>query len=675
MVALGATVASIVVWRSIGHAQLLLRAGSRNNSLSTSLNPEGRVDAMAVEVLAEAARRAGIHLQWVNCPEGPDGALRAKKVDLWPVSVVLPERKAHFYTTGPWLAGERCLVTKGAPPAHWKGVRVAYGLGPESQLLAAAPGAYPVHAQGEVAAVGAICKGEASAAYVLRQSLGAFILRKPEGCESADFHVTPVSGQPIKLGIASTFEHAREADELRVEIGRMAADGSLEELFNKYSLYSVAESANIYQLMDANRRIVMFEWSAVALAIGFTILLWQVRRIREARHIAEKATSAKSEFLANMSHEIRTPLNGIVAMSELLSRSGLNSEQREMAGIVLISSESLMTIVNDILDFSKIEAGRLSVEEIPFDLRQSVSDAVRLFTPRAQEKNLVIHCRVAESIPPMIVGDPVRVRQVLMNLISNAIKFTAQGSIKVEVRATGDPAVGPAALIRVTDTGIGIEPQVSARLFRAFSQADSATTRKYGGTGLGLTIALRLVTLMGGSIGMESAPGEGSTFWFLIPAAAAGVKSDAPARRPTVTTAVTGQKHQNTGKARILIVEDNPVNQMVASRALLTLGYTAEVVAGGEAALEALDCKQFDLILMDCQMPGMDGYAATAEIRRREDGRSRIPIVAMTANPIDGDRERCMAAGMDDYLSKPVRLESLGKMLEYWLERKAEPVA
>jgi len=666
-----ATLASVYAWRPRHHSRLL-RAGIRNNSLSTSLSPEGRVDALAVEVLAEAARRIGIPLRWVDCPEGPDRALRSKKVDLWPVVMALPERKSQFHITDPWLAGERSLVTKGTPPKQWAGVRIAYGLGPESQLLLAAPASLPVHAQGDLAAVAAICTGEASAAYVLTQSLGAFVLRKPGGCEAIDLRVTAVSGKPLKLGIGSTFESAKEADELRMEVGRMVAAGALEELFHKYSLFSSSETAGIYELIDANRRTEVFEYGVAGLAIGLATLLWQLRRIREARRTAEKATSAKSEFLANMSHEIRTPLNGVVAMTELLARSNLDSAQREMARVVLSSSESLMTIVNDILDFSKIEAAGLRVEEIPFDLRVVVEAAVILFTPRAKEKNLTLDCHIAAGLPPMIVGDPTRVRQVLMNLIANAIKFTVEGGISVEVQTAGDPVIGPAAVFRVIDSGIGIEPEAAAKLFRAFSQADSATTRKYGGTGLGLAIGLRLVTLMGGSIGMESEPGRGSTFWFLIPAKGAAppvldvVREAAPAEETALAAACAAW--------RILVVEDNPVNQIVATRALVTLGYLADVVPGGEEALEALKDRRFDLILMDCQMPGMDGYAATAEIRRREKGRSRIPIVAMTANPIDGDRQRCMAAGMDDYLPKPIRLGALEKMLECWLQTKEASV-
>ena len=222
-----------------------------------------------------------------------------------------------------------------------------------------------------------------------------------------------------------------------------------------------------------------------------------------------------------MSHEIRTPLNGIVAMTEVLGRSGLTPEQRDIAAVILNSSESLMTIVNDILDFSKIEAGGMSIEQIAFDVRATVEDAVRLFTPRAQQKGLEIACRIAADVPRMIVGDPLRIRQVLMNLLSNAIKFTETGGINVELARGGNPEQGPALLFRVVDTGIGIPADASSKLFRAFTQADSTTTRKFGGTGLGLAISLRLVTLMGGSIGLESEPAQGSVFWFIVPAPAA----------------------------------------------------------------------------------------------------------------------------------------------------------
>ena len=653
------------VRRANGVKTVTLRAGFRNHSLSADLNPEGRVDALSVEVVAAAARRAGISLRWVECPEGLDHALRNNQIDIWPMTTVLSERKDRMHITEPWLAGERCLVTKGAAPATWKGVRVAYGLGTLSQIRAAAPGATPIHSDGDVAAVRALCEGAADAAFVLEHSLGAFILRKPQGCLDADFRIMPVRGKPLKAGIGSNFASAAAADRLRIEIGHMAQEGALEALFNKYSLYSIAETADIYELMDAQRRTQALEFSLAGLVVALVILASQVRRVREARRLAETANSAKSEFLANMSHEIRTPLNGIVAMTELLGRSGLTAEQRETAAVILTSSEALMTIVNDILDFSKIEAGGMTIEEIGFDVRATVEDAVLLFQPRAEQKGLRVECRVAAGVPRMILGDPLRLRQILMNLIANAIKFTQKGSVRVEVALAGNPEQGPAVLFRVVDTGIGIAPEASQKLFRAFSQADSGAARKFGGTGLGLAISLRLVTLMGGSIGMESEPGAGSTFWFIIPARTAS----------SIATELMPTKERlpqtETIERRILIVEDNPVNQIVAARALRTLGYASEIVSGGEAALEVLSQSGFDLILMDCQMPGMDGYATAAEIRRREIDR-RTPIVAMTANSVEGDRERCVAAGMDDYLAKPFRMATLERTLHRWLNTKPE---
>jgi signal transduction histidine kinase/CheY-like chemotaxis protein len=654
----------LVFWRH-EHTHLTLRAGIRNESLSSNLSPEGRVDTLAVEVIDAAARRRGMHLQWVDCPEGPDRALRSKKIDIWPLTLDLEERRKYFHITEPWLAAERCLVTKGAPPARWDGARVAYGLGPESELLLAAPGSKPAHFNGDIMAVSAVCKGEARAAYVLTQSLGAFVLRKPPGCETADFRITPVSRKPLKLGIGATFEAAQEAEELRIEIGRMAQEGALEELFNRYSLYSIAETANIYELMEAQQRTHAVEIGAGMLILALALLVWQVRRVREARGAAEKANRAKSEFLANMSHEIRTPLNGIVANTELLGRSGLNAEQRDMAAVILHSSESLMTIVTDLLDFSRIEAGKMTIEQVGFDVRAAAEDAIRLFAPRAAQKGIEIECQISNDVPRMILGDPVRIRQVLMNLLSNAIKFTEQGHVGLEVSRAGDPEHGPALLFRVIDTGIGIAPEVSKTLFRAFTQADSKTTRKFGGTGLGLAISMRLVSLMGGAIGLESEPGKGSAFWFVIPAP--GMEQPAPTPLP----AAAEIEPANKGR-RILIVEDNPVNQVVAARALKTLGYATEIASGGEAALDMMRQERFDLILMDCQMPGMDGYETAVEIRRREAGRQRTPIVAMTANSVEGDRERCVKAGMDDYLSKPFRIATLERTLQRWLCSKPE---
>ncbi len=296
-----------------------LRVGYRNDSVSANRNPGGRVDALAVEIVADAAQRAGMHIHWVDCPEGPDAALKSGKIDLWPAMQIEPERARFVHFTDPWLAGGRCLISEGPLPKDWHHLRAAYGLGPIRQLLAVAPGVEPVHTQGDVAAVEAVCSGEAAAAYVLIQSLGSFLLRPPNGCENDDFRITPLGGKPLKLGFGSTFAAAPAADRLRAELSRMAAEGDLGPLFDKYALYSIAETANIYELMDAEHRSRLFVWGAGALVLGLCVLLWQIYSIRAARASAERASRAKSEFLANMSHEVRTPLNGIVAMTELLA--------------------------------------------------------------------------------------------------------------------------------------------------------------------------------------------------------------------------------------------------------------------------------------------------------------------------------------------------------------------
>jgi signal transduction histidine kinase/DNA-binding NarL/FixJ family response regulator len=428
-------------------------------------------------------------------------------------------------------------------------------------------------------------------------------------------------------------------------------------------------------------------------------LLWQVARARDARKAAVKANGAKSEFLANMSHEIRTPLNGIVGMADLLATTRLDAEQREMAAVIKTSSECLIAIVEDIFDFSRMESGVAHLEPVAFDLRAMIDGVIGLLRPQALAKGLALQSSVCRDIPGMVLGDPVRIRQVLVNLLGNALKFTEAGKVGLEVSQTGDRADSRGLLFRVIDTGIGIDPQAVDKIFRPFTQADSTATRKYGGIGLGLAISHRLVSMMGGSINVESQPGKGSTFWFLLPlvlpekvpqalpgatpVAAAQAAPLAPSPEPLVARQAPAFGPPTAGPLlpavprageRVLIVDDNPVNQIVALRAVGNLGYAAEVVSGGEPALEALERDRFAAVLMDCQMPGMDGYQASREIRRREcHGRSkaRIPIIAMTANAGEGDHEKCQAAGMDDYLTKPIRMAELSRALEHWTRTAA----
>jgi signal transduction histidine kinase/CheY-like chemotaxis protein len=784
--------------------------------------PDGSPSGTVIDIIREAARRRGIRLMWVHSYMGAEESLSTHETDLWPMFGDLPWRRGRFFVTRPhttvryWLVVDQNSAVTSASQMKGHTLTVRPGM---MELVSQyfLPGAR-INPQPDVdEEFHAVCAGQAEGVLLserVEQKLGDI---QTGPCVGHSFRYLPIPNGNGNSGVATALDNPEAivaAKALREEISEMARDGTMAGIYFRWFHQSNDDALTIDLIEEAKQRNMMLTMAVAALFAIVGGMYWQYLRIRaaykaadEARARATEATKAKSEFLANMSHEIRTPMNGVIGMTGLMLDMELGPEQRECAEIVRRSGEALLTVINDILDFSKLEAGKLQIEAAPFNLREIIEDVTEMLAPQAEVRGIDLVLEYPAAMPQRFIGDGGRLRQVVTNLVGNAIKFTISGEVLVRVGCEPQPSGEANIRVSVQDTGVGIPEDKIAVLFQKFSQVDSSSTRRYGGTGLGLAISKQLIDLMGGSIGVESRMGSGSTFWFDVclplnpgtevakgaptslegmralivddndvnrrvlreQVAGWGMRSDGlesgakvvglllsaieegdpydfllldfqmpemdgaeviarvratPAvqdiaillltsvgrrsdellhgggRADACLTKPVRQSHlldalcsacknredrsaarsiaaladstedPSTRPLRILVVDDNAVNQRVAVRMLERLGLRTDVAGNGFEALRMLKTLPYDAVLMDCQMPEMDGYAATREIRRTEDAGRHIPIIAMTAEALSGAREVCLSAGMDDYVSKPVKMGDLSLAIEKWVRRK-----
>jgi signal transduction histidine kinase/ActR/RegA family two-component response regulator len=658
----------VTAWQSKAISKPI-RIGYNESPPQQYVRADGSPAGPLIELLSEAGRRRNIVIEWVKSTEGPEKSLAAGQVDLWPLLGDLPERRSFLYFSEPWTSLSFHMVSLETSnltgPMDTAARVVVHGVNDIERRLASShfPRAKRVALASSTDVLKSVCSGTAIAGLIPASGPNAASLGNITECARARLRLRPLEESRIPFGIAASRSAAvprMVADLLREEIGIMAKDGTLSSIYFRWHLDANNESAVVAHLTELKLGHQYLLCGIGVLIVLTGSLAWQTARVQRARAAADEASVAKSEFLANMSHEIRTPLNGVMGMIHLVSERCTDEEASEHLRHAGNAAQHLTSILNDILDLSKLEAGKLRIERIPFNLYDEVGELMSLFAISAGEKRIVLRTSISSETPQWVLGDAIRFRQILMNLVGNAVKFTSSGQVSVEVAPAGDDVLR----INVIDTGIGIAPDKLQAVFEPFTQADESHTRRFGGTGLGLTITRRLTHLMRGHACAESAIGKGSIFRVELPL---------PRCEPPLLDAETvGEPVRPLGPLHILVAEDNLINQKLVSALLKRQGWTMTFVANGQEACDLFQNTRFDVVLMDVQMPGMDGLQATRVIRKKESELARVPtpIIAVTAHASASDHQQCIAAGMNAVLTKPFNVALLIETI-LKLEREA----
>jgi signal transduction histidine kinase/ActR/RegA family two-component response regulator len=642
-----------------------------NNPPNLDWSPSRGASGFAVDVLNEAARRAGIRLEWVYCPNGSRKPLTDGQIDFWPVGYYRPGEYPGLHQTRPWSQDQHAFVWDrdryAEEPATWdgRGVGVADRIASKSTAARLFPRVRLVPARTRREVMGKMCAGAADVAFLDMRAVEAALLDRPGDCAGKRLQVKPLPELTDPMSLFTRQELGPLAEVLRGRIDDMVNDGTLLSYAERWFSFSSTDVRQALRLRGNTVQIRLLAAVCVTMGLAIGLLVWLIWKLRAARATADRARQLQAEFLANVSHEIRTPMNGVMGTAELMLDTVDDPEIRQQVEIIRESAQGQLELLNQILDQSKIDSGVLLLEMTPFSLSRLMDQVEKTFQPAARNKGLWLRLNVAPQVPALVLGDGLRIRQVVTNLVNNALKFTTDGGVEIAVDAEIEAGVAKVS-VSVTDTGIGIPGHLLGTVFERFRQVDASTTRRYGGTGLGLSISRHLVRLMGGDLTVDSEPGRGSVFRFVVPLALA--------REPQRETLAAPGRALVLKGLSVLVVEDNAVNQRVAQALLERLGADVELAANGVEAVEKCRMRYFDVVLMDCHMPVMDGYQATAEIRKLDGDIQRVPIVALTAGVSGEERKKALQSGMDGFLSKPVSREELSSTLAA-LPRRESPAA